>query len=46
MPAFAAAVAAHQKRITDAIIKHALEITTQNNVSFLFGILIFFEVLE
>ncbi|KNA20231.1 hypothetical protein SOVF_054320 [Spinacia oleracea] len=32
VPAFAAAVAAHQKRITDAIIKHALEITTQNNV--------------
>lgn len=33
VPAFAAAVEAHQKRITEAIIKHALEIASQKNVN-------------
>lgn len=33
VPAFAAAIEAHLKRVTDAIINHALEIATQKNVS-------------
>ncbi|XP_021743659.1 universal stress protein PHOS34-like [Chenopodium quinoa] len=33
VPAFAAAVEAHQKRITEAIINHALEIVSQKNVN-------------
>lgn len=33
MPAFTAAIEAHQKRVTDAIVNHALEIATQKNVS-------------
>ncbi|KMT19723.1 hypothetical protein BVRB_1g007780 [Beta vulgaris subsp. vulgaris] len=31
VPAFAAAIEAHLKRVTDAIINHALEIATQKN---------------
>ncbi|KAK2659887.1 hypothetical protein Ddye_006420 [Dipteronia dyeriana] len=31
VPAFTAAIEAHQKRITDAVIKHALKICSQHN---------------
>ncbi|KAK6938076.1 UspA [Dillenia turbinata] len=33
VPAFAAAIKAHQKRITDAIISHALQICSEKNVN-------------
>lgn len=32
VPAFTAAIAAHQKRITDAVLNHALQISSQFNV--------------
>lgn len=32
MPAFTAAIEAHQRRITKAILDHALEICAQKNV--------------
>lgn len=32
MPAFTAAIEAHQKRITEAILEHALEICRQKTV--------------
>ena len=34
VPAFAAAIEAHQKRITEAIINRALELAAEKNVSF------------
>ncbi|CAO2834474.1 unnamed protein product [Amaranthus hypochondriacus] len=33
VPAFTAAIEAHQKRVTDAIVNHALEIAAQKNVN-------------
>ncbi|KAK2647793.1 hypothetical protein Ddye_015282 [Dipteronia dyeriana] len=33
VPAFTAAIEAHQKRITDAVIKHALEICSQHKAN-------------
>uniref|UniRef100_A0A164X2R8 UspA domain-containing protein n=1 Tax=Daucus carota subsp. sativus TaxID=79200 RepID=A0A164X2R8_DAUCS len=34
VPAFNAAIEKHQKRISDAIISHAVEICSENNVSY------------
>lgn len=44
MPAFTEAIEAHQRRITDAIINHAMKICTDKNVRFLSLSRIFFWV--
>lgn len=36
MPAFTAAIEAHQRRITEAILEHALEICREKKVTFSF----------
>lgn len=42
VPAFTAAIEAHQKRITEAILKHALSICSEKNVRILVLILFYF----
>lgn len=47
MPAFTAAIEAHQRRITEAILDHALKICSDKNVSPIFiSLFLFYLVLD